>query len=74
MDSTNTPRFEAMTTGVLLDRAFRLYGGNFSLMLGITAAAYVPYYAAMLERREEPSLRFSPRFCSSFCGPAWLCR
>jgi hypothetical protein len=48
MDSTNTPRFEAMTTGVLLDRAFRLYGGNFSLMLGITAAAYVPYYAAML--------------------------
>ncbi len=48
MDSPNTPRFEAMTTGVLLDRAFRLYGGNFSLMLGITAAAYVPYYAAML--------------------------
>jgi hypothetical protein len=37
-----------MTTGALLDRAFRLYTGNFSLMLGITAAAYVPFYLIML--------------------------
>jgi hypothetical protein len=48
MDSISTPRFEAMTTGALLDRAFRLYTGNFSLMLGITAAAYVPFYLIML--------------------------
>jgi hypothetical protein len=48
MNSVNTPRFEAMTTGVLLDRAFRLYSQNFSLMLGITAAAYVPLYSIML--------------------------
>jgi len=48
MDSSQTPRFEAMTTGVLLDRAFRLYTNNFSLMLGITAAAYVPFYLIML--------------------------
>jgi hypothetical protein len=48
MESTNVPRFEAMTTGALLDRAFRLYTGNFSLMLGITAAAYVPFYLIML--------------------------
>jgi hypothetical protein len=48
MDSTNLPRFEAMTTGALLDRTFRLYTGNFSLMLGITAAAYVPFYLIML--------------------------
>lgn len=48
MDPTNVPRFEAMTTGALLDRAFRLYTGNFSLMLGITAAAYVPFYLIML--------------------------
>jgi hypothetical protein len=48
MDSTSAPRFEAMTTGALLDRAFRLYTSNFSLMLGITAAAYVPFYLIML--------------------------
>ena len=48
MDSAKMPRFEAMTTGALLDRAFRLYGANFSLMLGIAAAAYVPLYATML--------------------------
>jgi hypothetical protein len=48
MDSISAPRFEAMTTGALLDRAFRLYTGNFSLMLGITAAAYVPFYLIML--------------------------
>jgi hypothetical protein len=44
----NAPRFEAMTTGALLDRAFRLYTNNFSLLLGITAAAYVPFYLIML--------------------------
>ena len=48
MMSSDRPRFEAMTTGVLLDRAFRLYAQNFSLMLGITAAAYVPLYAVMI--------------------------
>ena len=48
MDSTSMPRFEAMTTGALLDRAFRLYANNFSLLLGITAVAYVPLYALML--------------------------
>lgn len=48
MESTNVPRFEAMTTGTLLDRAFRLYTSNFSLLLGITAAAYVPFYLIML--------------------------
>jgi hypothetical protein len=48
MDTANTPRFEAMSTGMLLDRAFRLYTSNFSLMLGIAAAAYVPFYLIML--------------------------
>ncbi len=48
MSSTATPRFETMTTGGLLDRVFRLYTANFPLMLGITAAAYVPYYALQL--------------------------
>jgi len=48
MDAANTPRFEAMTVGGLLDRAFRLYVDNFPLMLGITAAAYVPLYAIQL--------------------------
>ncbi len=48
MDTAALPRFEAMTTGALLDRAFRLYTNNFSLMLGITAAAYVPFYLIML--------------------------
>src|SRR6266511_4104793 len=66
MDDTNLPRFEAMTTGVLLDRAFRLYTSNFSLLLGITAAAYVPFYLVMLtiESRlsanvQAPSARLS---------------
>ncbi|HKY08117.1 MAG TPA: hypothetical protein VJQ55_07750 [Candidatus Binatia bacterium] len=45
MDATPGLRFEAMTTGVLLDRAFRLYTANFALMLGITAVAYVPLEA-----------------------------
>jgi hypothetical protein len=48
MDPTNVPRFEAMTIGTLLDRAFRLYTGNFALLLGITAAAYVPFYLIIL--------------------------
>jgi len=48
METADTPRFEAMTTGALLDRAFRLYTNNFSLMLGITAVAYVPFYLIML--------------------------
>lgn len=48
MDSANSPRFEAMTLGALLDRAFRLYSSNFPLMLGIVATAYVPLYAVQL--------------------------
>jgi len=48
MDSASMPRFEAMTTGALLDRAFRLYANNFALLLGITAVAYVPLYGFML--------------------------
>ena len=48
MDAAPFPRFEPMTTGVLLDRAFRLYTGNFALMLGIAATAYVPFYLIML--------------------------
>jgi hypothetical protein len=48
MNSTETPRFETMTTGGLLDRAFRLYAANFPLMVGITAVAYVPLYALQL--------------------------
>jgi hypothetical protein len=42
------PRFEPMTTGILLDRALQLYSANFSLMLGITAVAYVPFCLIML--------------------------
>lgn len=37
-----------MTVGVLLDRAFRLYGRNLALMLGIVATAYIPLYAVHL--------------------------
>jgi hypothetical protein len=48
MASANMPRFEAMTTGALLDRAFRLYANNFALLLGITAVAYVPLYILIL--------------------------
>jgi hypothetical protein len=48
MDTPNMPRFEAMTFGALLDRAFRLYANNFALLLGITAVAYVPLYALIL--------------------------
>jgi hypothetical protein len=59
MTSTDTPRFEAMTTGTLLDRVFRLYAANFPLMLGITAAAYVPLYAVQLSFQVggQPALR-----------------
>jgi len=58
MVSTSMPRFEAMTTGMLLDRAVRLYANNFSLLLGITAAAYVPFYLIMLVF--ESSLNLNP--------------
>ena len=53
------PRFEAMTTGALLDRAFRLYANNFALLLGITAVAYVPFYLIML--LFQSSLSFNPQ-------------
>ncbi len=39
------PQFEAMTTGALVDRIFKLYGANFALMLGIVAASHIPIYA-----------------------------
>jgi hypothetical protein len=58
MDTANTPRFEPMTTGALLDRAFRLYTGNFSLMLGITAGAYVPFYLIMLALQSSIGAHF----------------
>jgi len=58
METTGMPRFEAMTTGTLLDRAARLYANNFSLLLGITAAAYVPFYLIMLVF--ESSLNLNP--------------
>jgi len=48
VNSIDAPRFEAMTTGGLLDRTFRLYAANFPLLLGITAAAYVPFYAVQM--------------------------
>ena len=48
MEAAPETRFEAMTTGMLLDRAFRLYCQNFALMMGITAGAYIPYYALTL--------------------------
>jgi hypothetical protein len=35
-------RFEAMTVGMILDRSFRLYAQNFSLMFGITAVFNLP--------------------------------
>ncbi len=44
MSSPET-RFEPMTTGRLLDRAFRVYFQNFPLMLGISAFAYMPALA-----------------------------
>lgn len=40
----NVPRFEPMTTGSLLDQTFRLYGGNFALIVGIVALSHVPIY------------------------------
>ena len=58
MDSASMPRFEAMTTGALLDRAVRLYANNFALLLGITAVAYVPFYLIML--LFQSSISFNP--------------
>jgi hypothetical protein len=58
MDTTSMPRFEAMTTGALLDRAVRLYANNFALLIGITAVAYVPFYLIML--LFQSSINFNP--------------
>ena len=41
-------RFEPMTLGMILDTTFRLYSQNVSLILGITALGYVPYFVAGL--------------------------
>lgn len=40
--STQELRFEPMTTGMVLDRAFRLYVQNFPLMIGISAIINIP--------------------------------
>src|SRR5262245_17322937 len=56
METTSMPRFEALTTGALLDRAVRLYANNFALLLGITAVAYVPFYVIMLLFQSSMSL------------------
>ena len=56
MESTGMPRFEALTTGALLDRAVRLYANNFTLLLGINAVAYVPFYLIMLLFQSSMSL------------------
>lgn len=45
---TPSVRFEPMTAGSLLDRAFRLYGSNFTLLLGIVAVSYVPLFALQI--------------------------
>ncbi len=44
MQDAPTPRFEAMTAGMVLDQAMRLYARNFPLLVGIIALAYLPYY------------------------------
>jgi hypothetical protein len=46
--STQELRFEAMTVGSLLDRAFRLYGSNFALLSGIVAVSYVPLFVVQI--------------------------
>ena len=61
MDAASSPRFEPMTTGALLDRAFRLYTGNFALMLGIAATAYVPFYLIMLAIQSRFGANFPSR-------------
>ena len=40
--STSQPYLEPMTTGMILDRSFRLYSQNFALMIGLTAVVHVP--------------------------------
>ncbi len=48
MNAQTTPRFEPMTIGMILDTTVRLYLHNFSLMIGITALAYLPYLILLL--------------------------
>lgn len=40
--STKDLYLEPMTTGMILDRSFRLYAQNFSLMIGLTAIVQLP--------------------------------
>ena len=40
--STNELYLEPMTAGMILDRTFRLYVQNFSLMIGVTAMFRYP--------------------------------
>ena len=42
MSRVEEARFEPMSLGTLLDRAFHLYVENFALMVGIAALVYVP--------------------------------
>lgn len=44
MQESSGVRFEAMTFGMVLDQALRLYAANFPLLLGIITLAYTPYY------------------------------
>ena len=48
MNAQTTSRFEPMTIGMILDTTVRLYLHNFSLMIGITALAYLPYLILLL--------------------------
>ncbi len=41
---TAQPRFEAMTIGMILDQCFRLYSQNFTLVLGLVAVTYGPFW------------------------------
>ncbi len=48
MNAQTTSRFEPMTIGMILDTTVRLYLHNFSLMIGITPRAYLPYLILLL--------------------------
>ena len=58
--STNERYLEPMTAGMILDRTFRLYVQNFSLMIGVTAMVQIPILAltvgAPLVRQFDPIL------------------
>src|SRR5262245_4012227 len=57
---SNELYLEPMTAGMILDRTFRLYVENFSLMIGVTAMVQIPLLAltvgAPLVRQVNPIL------------------